>query len=219
MLCVPEPPEVSEIVNGSELIRVIPMPELYRKISEKYLLPLGYRGNNLLCSDWSAEDPGGIDYNGVFEYFYEMEYGGVFPMERYRNGVPAEEFEALMMEYLPVDTGQLREWAAYDEESGTYAWNRLGCGNYSPSYFGTSVPEVTDLRENEDGTVTLTVEAVCGMVIADDAVITHEVTMRFEEDGSFQYLGNRILDDGIQNIPGYSYRISSRFPDQTTQIK
>lgn len=78
------------------------------------------------------------------------------------------------------------------------------------------MPEVTDLRENEDGTVTLTVEAVCGMVIADDAVIPHEVTMRFEENGSFQYLGNRILDDGIQNIPEYSYRISSRFPDQTT---
>ena len=68
-------------------------------------------------------------------------------------------------------------------------------------------PEVVDIKENEDGTVTLTVEAVCDMVICDDAVITHELTVRFAEDGSFQYLGNEILNDGIMHIPDYQYRI------------
>ena len=63
------------------------------------------------------------------------------------------------------------------------------------------------IKENEDGTVTLTVEAVCDMVICDDAVITHELTVRFAEDGSFQYLGNEILNDGIMQIPDYQYRI------------
>ena len=53
----------------------------------------------------------------------------------------------------------------------------------------------------------LTVEAVCDMVICDDAVITHELTVRFAEDGSFQYLGNEILNDGIMQIPDYQYRI------------
>ena len=53
----------------------------------------------------------------------------------------------------------------------------------------------------------LTVEAVCDMVICDDAVITHELTVRFAEDGSFQYLGNKILNDGIMQIPDYQYRI------------
>ena len=62
-------------------------------------------------------------------------------------------------------------------------------------------------KENEDGTITLTVEAVCDMVICDDAVITHELTVRFAEDGSFQYLGNEILNDGIMQIPDYQYRI------------
>ena len=69
------------------------------------------------------------------------------------------------------------------------------------------MPEVVDIKENEDGTVTLTVEAVCDMVICDDAVITHELTVRFAEDGSFQYLGNEILNDGIMDIPDYQYRI------------
>ena len=66
---------------------------------------------------------------------------------------------------------------------------------------------MTGIKENKDGTVTLTVEAVCEMVVCNDAVITHELTVRFREDGSFQYLGNKILDDGIQDIPEYQYRI------------
>ena len=69
------------------------------------------------------------------------------------------------------------------------------------------MPEVVGIKENDDETVTLTVEAVCDMVICNDAVITHELTVRFAEDGSFQYLGNKILNDGITSIPDYQYRI------------
>ena len=52
----------------------------------------------------------------------------------------------------------------------TYLWERLGCFNYAPTFFGTSLPEVVNIKENDDGTVTLTVDAVCDMVICDDAV-------------------------------------------------
>ena len=122
-------------------------------------------------------------------------------------GLPKGEFERLIMEYLPVTAEEIQDYAAFDKEKQTYAWVRLGCFNYAPAYFGTSFPDVTDIRENEDGTVTLTVDAVCSMVLCDDAVITHELTVRFSEDGGFQYLGNKILDDGISNIPDYQYRI------------
>ena len=122
-------------------------------------------------------------------------------------GLPKGEFERLIMEYLPVTAEEIQDYAAFDKEKQTYAWVRLGCFNYAPTYFGTSFPEVTDIRENEDGTVTLTVDAVCSMILCDDAVITHELTVRFSEDGGFQYLGNKILDDGISNIPDYQYRI------------
>ena len=115
--------------------------------------------------------------------------------------------ESLIMEYLPVTKEQIREYAVFDEENQTYYWVRLGCFNYAPTFFGTSLPEVVNIKENEDGTITLTVEAVCDMVICNDAVITHELTVRFAEDGSFQYLGNEILNDGIMHIPDYQYRI------------
>lgn len=106
-------------------------------------------------------------------------------------------------------TEQIWEYAVIDEESGNYAWERLGCLNYIPNFFGTSVPEVTDIKENGDGTITLTVDALCDMVICNEAFITHELTVQFAEDGSFQYIGNLVLDNGIQEIPKYQYRVGS----------
>ena len=206
-LCVPEPPEVSEIVDGSCLIRIKPMTEEEREMSERLVMGLGYQGQNLLCSNWNAENMNDLDYNGMFEYLYGMKYGEKFNSEDYPNGIPKEEFESLIMEYLPVTAEQIREYAVFDEENQTYYWERLGCFNYAPTFFGTSLPEVVGIKENDDGTVTLTVEAVCDMVICNDAVITHELTVRFAEDGSFQYLGNEILNDGITSIPDYQYRI------------
>lgn len=206
-LCVPEPPEVSEIVDGSCLIRIKPMTEEQRKMSESCVRGLGYQGNNLLCSNWDAGHMEGLDYNGMFEYLYGMKYHEKFNPESYPNGIPEKEFEDLIMEYLPVTAEQLREYAVYNEENQTYMWERLGCLNYAPKYFGTSLPEVTDIKENMDGTVTLTVEAVCDTFLCNDAVITHELTVRFLKDGSFQYLGNKILNDGISDIPDYQYRI------------
>lgn len=206
-LCVPEPPEVSEIMDGSCLIRIKPMTEEQREMSERCVRGLGYQGQNLLCSNWDAENVSELDYNGMFEYLYGMKYGEKFNSEDYPNGIPKEEFENLIMEYLPVTAEQIREYAVFDEKNQTYYWARLGCFNYAPTFFGTSLPEVIDIKENEDGTITLTVEAVCDMVICDDAVITHELTVRFAEDGSFQYLGNEILNDGIMHIPDYQYRI------------
>ena len=206
-LCVPEPPEVSEIMDGSCLIRIKPMTEEQREMSERCVRGLGYQGQNLLCSNWNVENMGELDYNGMFEYLYGMKYGEKFNSEDYPNGIPKEEFESLIMEYLPVTAQQIREYAAFDEKNQTYYGERLGCFNYAPTFFGTSLPEVVGIKENKDGTVTLTVEAVCDTVICNDAVITHELTVRFAEDGSFQYLGNEILNDGITSIPNYKYRI------------
>lgn len=134
-LCVPEPPEVSEIVDGSCLIRVKPMTEEQREISERCVQGLGYQGQNLLCSNWNAENMSELDYNGMFEYLYGMKYGEKFNSEDYPNGIPKEEFENLIMEYLPITAEQIREYAVFDEENQTYLWARLGCFNYAPTFF------------------------------------------------------------------------------------
>ena len=108
-LCVPEPPEVTEIVDGSCIIRVKPLSEECREYSKKYVSTFGYQGNNLLCSNWNAEDMQGLDYNGLYEYFYQMKYGEKFTAEKEVVGIPAEEFENVIMTYLPVTKEELKD--------------------------------------------------------------------------------------------------------------
>ena len=116
-LCVPEYPEVTEMVDGSCLIRVKPMTEEQREMSEKCVRGLGYQGNNLLCSNWDTEHMEELDYNGMYEYLYAMKYQEKFNSENYPNGIPKEEFENLIMEYLPVTAEQIREYAVFDEKN------------------------------------------------------------------------------------------------------
>ena len=206
-LCVPEYPEVTEMVDGSCLIRIKPMSDNKRKLSRKCVRGLAYQGNNILCSNWDQEHMQKIDYNGLYEYLYAMKYKKKFNEKKYPSGIPKDQFEQLIMEYLPVSREDIEKYASYNEKKKTYDWMRLGCFNYAPNFFGTSIPEVTKIKHNSNGTVTLTVDAVCEMVLCNEAVITHELTVKFNKDGSFRYLGNKILNGGIKKIPEYQYRI------------
>lgn len=195
-LCVPEPPEVTEIVDGSYLIRVLPYKEELRRLSRQCVFDIGYGVGNLLDTDWDEQHLKNLDFNSLFPCFYQMRYQERFIYETYREGIPEQEFEQLIMQYLPIKADTLRKYAAYDAETKTYSCEPMGF-TYTPDFLGTSLPEVTAARENEDGTMTLTVDAVCDMVICDDAVITGELTVRENEDGSFQYLGNKVIKDNI----------------------
>ena len=206
-LCVPEYPEVTEMVDGSCLIRIKPMSDNKRKLSRKCVRGLAYQGNNILCSNWDQEHMQKIDYNGLYEYLYAMKYKKKFNGKKYPSGIPKDQFEQLIMEYLPISREDIEKYASYNEKKKTYDWMRLGCFNYAPNFFGTSIPEVTKIKHNSNGTVTLTVDAVCEMVLCNEAVITHELTVKFNKDGSFRYLGNKILNGGIKKIPEYQYRI------------
>lgn len=205
-LLVPEPPVVSEVIHASCLMRVKPWDEVYFKFSKDYLFPIGYQGNNLFCSEWNPEHMENIDYTGLYEFLYYLEYGEPFKAENSRVDIPKAKFETLMTSYLPVDGEQLRKYAAYNEKNQTYAWERLSCMNYIPESFWTSFPEVTKISENIDGTLTVTIDAVCE-ALGNDRVMRHELVVRVTEDGSIQYVRNSILDDGISQIPDYQYRL------------
>lgn len=210
-LCVPEYPEVSEMVDGSVLIRVKPISEENRRASEKYVLNIGYQGNNILCSNWDIGSLEALDYTGMYEYLYAMDTGERFLLDEDSEGIPADEFERLIMKYIPVSQEIIRSSTAFNEDKGEYYWARLDCMNYAPTHFGTSYPEVVAIKENDDGTITLTINAVCEMVLNDEAIITHELTIKEIMDGSFMYMKNKIQDDGINNIPDYQYRISKSY--------
>ena len=209
-LCVPKYPEVSEAVDGSSMIRIKPLSDECREVSKKCVYLLGYQGNNLLCSDWDRSDMEGLDYNGLYEYLYRMKYGERYEFSGNSSGIPAEEFENLIMEFLPITADQIKKWAVFDSEHQTYDWERLGCLNYSPTYFGTSLPEVVEIRDSGEGNNVLVVDAVCDTFICNDAVITSELTVKFNDDKSFKYMGNKILNNGTKEVPKYQYRIKRK---------
>ena len=126
--------------------------------------------------------------------------------DEYDGGIPSDVFEGVIMEYLPVTSEQIQKWAAFNEETNTYGWVSLGYKNFSHAYFETAIPEVVDVKEKEDGSFILTVEAVSQQEIPNSVLLRHELKLRFEDDGSFQYLGNEIVDEGVQKIPEYEYR-------------
>lgn len=204
--CVPEPPEVTEIVYGNAMIRVKPIKEEYLELAMKYIIPIGYQGNNLLFSDWSAGKMEKIDYNAIFQYLYSLKYQQEFNSSQYSNGIPKEEFEQVIMEYLPVTAEQIEQYAVFDIESQTYKWEMLGCGNYSPGVLEVVQPEITNIKENKDGTTTLMIDVVC-MLAESDAAIRHQLTVQFLENGGIRYLENKIIDYELEQIPVYQYRM------------
>lgn len=200
---VPEFPEVTEVINGDMVIRVKPFNNKYQELTDKYLIPISYQGNNLLCSNWNKEHMEKIDYTGLFEFLYMLKYKEEFPFKHFSDGIPRELFENVITEYLPVSKQQLEEYAVYNKQNATYQWDKLGCGNFSPNVFATSYPEVTEMVYNADGTLTMTVSAVSEMFGSDD-VLMHEITVKLLDNGSIEYLSNKLIGE---EVPPYQYRI------------
>lgn len=67
----------------------------------------------------------GLDYNGLYEYLYRMKYGERYEFSGNSSGIPAEEFENLIMEFLPITADQIKKWAVFDSEHQIYAWEQL----------------------------------------------------------------------------------------------
>ena len=197
---------MTELANGNNLLRVKPMEEEYIRIAEEYLLPIGYLGNNLLRSNWDAGHLEELDYNGLYEYLFALKYQKSMGLGTYSDGIPKEEFETLITEYLPVTAEELTRYAVYDGEKQTYGWKRLGPLTYMANRFSNSIPEVREIQENPDGTTSYTIDAVCE-AMGEDCVMSHVLTMQIREDGSIRYLGNQVLEDGLEKITEYQYRM------------
>jgi len=112
-----------------------------------------------------------------------------------------------MTSCLPVTREELREYAAYDSDSGMYEWIDLGVGNRTLGAIVSCIPEVTAAEKNDDGTMTLTVDAVCESM-ADDSFLTHCLVIRTDEAGNVRYLSNKVEEGARkETLPEYIYRI------------
>ena len=163
--------------------RISPLSEKCRELTKKYISELSYLDLEVLVTDWDSSNAGDILTPSLYDAIYRIYTGKTLPSDTRR--IPAEEYESVMTTYFPVTAGQLREQCGYDEDSGSYEYEKMHVTQYPP--FG----EVVEYTENADGTITLIVDGVWPDRNTDLAFRNTVVVQPFE-DGTFRYLSNSV---------------------------
>lgn len=179
--------------------RVLPLDEKCRELNRQYILPVSYERNNLFLTDWNEEDFGDLDFYDLYDLFYHRINGRQVPYGMEENSgdavyrIPKDEFESVISRYINIDSGTLRTKTVFYPEDGTYAYRPRGFSEAEyPEY---PYPEVVRYTENDDGTITLTVNVIYPYK-GIPRVYAHEVVIRPLEDGGGQYVSNRIIPSG-----------------------
>lgn len=146
-------------------LRVLPLDEKCRELNRKYILPVGYEQNNIFLTDWNEEDIGELDFYDIFDNFYPILHGQSVPYvadESLAVGavyqIPEEIFENVIMTHFNVNKEALRRETTYNPEKAAYEYRPRGF--YEVEYPDIPYPEVVSYTENQDGTITLIVNAV-----------------------------------------------------------
>ena len=187
-------------LSGAEehtALRVQTLDETYRELSRKYLLPIGFEQNNMFIVDWSEDDFGDLNFYDMYELLYPKVNGTYTPYVADDNlGVGAvyrilkDDFESVIMAYFNIDSETLQSKTIYYAENETYEYKPRGFEEVEyPEY---PYSEVVGFTENSDGTLTLTANVVFPYA-GDSKVYAHEVVVRPLENGSVQYVSNRII--------------------------
>ena len=178
-------------------LRVEPLDEQCKEYNSCYILPVGYGRNNMFLCDWSEEDYGELDFYDIFDRFYQMVYQQSVPYAADENinidavyRIPKEEFESVVASHFAIDAETLHSKTKYLPEQRAYLYRPRGF--HEVEYPNIPYPEVVEYATNDDGTITLTVNAVYPSEGTSKA-FSHEVVIRPLEDGAFQYVSNTVL--------------------------
>ena len=195
------------------MLRILPLDEKCREYNRKYILPVGYEQNNLFLCNWSEDDFEDLDFYDLFDRFYPMMHNQPVPYMADENlgvgavyQVPEELFEDVIGAYFNMDHEMLRSKTTYLSELAAYEYRPRGF--YEVEYPDIAYPEVVSYTENEDGTVTLYINAVypSGNMSKEFAHIT---VIRPLSEESFQYVSNEItLPEGDNDIWWHSNRLT-----------
>lgn len=187
-------PEGYDGAPGYTAVRVQPLEETCREFNRKYILPVNYGSNNMFLTDWSEPDFRGIEFDDLFALLYPYAMGTPMPYEKSVEGerymVPEEEYEKVICSYFSIDKDTLRAQAAYSQQEKGYDYRTRGFYDNAASP-NLPYPEVVSYEEKEDGTVTLTVNAVWPQKLME-RTFSHEVTVRPDEKGGFRYISNYV---------------------------
>jgi len=190
--------------SGHRAVRVKPLDEKCRKLNREYILPVGYKLNNMFIMDWNETDFGNIDFYDLFDLFYPKVFGSSVPYTSSDNlgkgaayHIPREEFEKVIMSHLKIDSTTLQKKTKYLSNKQSYEYRPRGLFDCEPPSY--PFPEVESYTDNQDGTITLTVQAVYPDHNTSKA-FAYEVTIRPGKDDTYQYVSNHIIQNASNDL-------------------
>ena len=177
-----------------EYFRVSPLTDECRKLTRKYVYGLSYVNYNMLVIDWDESNASDILVPCMFDDIYRLYTGENLKPDG--GWIDADKYESVMLSMVPVTVTELRDNCDYNSEKNSYRYQVILGKQYPP--FG----EVVDYIYNDDGTVSLIVDAVWADK-GSDIAFRNTLTVKPEEDGTFKYMSNHI-EKMECDIPVYS---------------
>lgn len=177
-----------------EYFRVSPLTDECRELTRKYVYGLSYVNYNMLVIDWDESNVSDILVPCMFDDIYRLYTGENLKPDG--GWIDADKYESVMLSMFPVTVTELRDKCDYNPEKDSYRYHVILGKQYPP--FG----EVVDYSYNDDGTVSLIVDAVWADK-GSDIAFRNTLTVKPEEDGTFKYMSNHI-EKMECDIPVYS---------------
>lgn len=177
-----------------EYFRVSPLTDECRELTRKYVYGLSYVNYNMLVIDWDESNASDILVPCMFDDIYRLYTGENLKPDG--GWIDADKYESVMLSMFPVTVTELRDNSDYNSEKNSYRYQVILGKQYPP--FG----EVVDYIYNDDGTVSLIVDAVWADK-GSDIAFRNTLTVKPEEDGTFKYMSNHI-EKMECDIPVYS---------------
>lgn len=177
-----------------EYFRVSPLTDECRELTRKYVYGLSYVNYNMLVIDWDESNASDILVPCMFDDLYRLYAGENLKPDG--GWIDADKYESVMLSMFPVTVTELRDKCDYNPEKDSYRYHVILGKQYPP--FG----EVVDYTYNDDGTVSLIVDAVWADK-GSDIAFRNTLTVKPEEDGTFKYMSNHI-EKMECDIPVYS---------------
>lgn len=177
-----------------EYFRVSPLTDECRKLTRKYVYGLSYVNYNMLVIDWDESNASDILVPCMFDDIYRLYTGENLKPDG--GWIDADKYESVMLSMFPVTVTELRDNCDYNSEKDSYRYHVILGKQYPP--FG----EVVDYSYNDDGTVSLIVDAVWADK-GSDIAFRNTLTVKPEDDGTFKYMSNHI-EKMECDIPVYS---------------
>ena len=159
-----------------EYFRVSPLTDECRELTRKYVYGLSYVNYNMLVIDWDESNASDILVPCMFDDIYRLYTGENLKPDG--GWIDADKYESVMLSMFPVTVTELRDKCDYNPEKDSYRYHVILGKQYPP--FG----EVVDYSYNDDGTVSLIVDAVWADK-GSDIAFRNTLTVNPEEDGTF----------------------------------